>query len=37
MGVAHMAHTLANKIYDLQRGELDISRSDVKCAEIAGT
>ena len=36
MGVAHLAHVLADKIYDVQRGELDINRSDVKCAEVAG-
>ena len=36
MGVAHLAHLLADKIYDVQRGELDIRRSDVKCAEVAG-
>ena len=36
MGVAHLAHTLADRIYSLQRGELDITRSDVKCAEVAG-
>ena len=36
MGVAHLAHMLADKIYDVQRAELDISRSDVKCAEVAG-
>jgi HD superfamily phosphohydrolase len=36
MGVAHLAHTLADRIYNLQRGELDITRSDVKCAEVAG-
>ena len=36
MGVAHLAHMLADRIYNLQRGELDITRSDVKCAEVAG-
>ncbi|CAK0787043.1 hypothetical protein CVIRNUC_010259 [Coccomyxa viridis] len=36
MGVAHLAYTLANQVYMLQGKELDISRSDVKCAEVAG-
>lgn len=36
MGVAHLAYTLANQIYQLQGRELDIKRSDVKCAEVAG-
>ena len=36
MGVAHLAYTLANQVYVLQGTELDISRSDVKCAEVAG-
>ena len=36
MGVAHLAYTLANQVYVLQGKELDISRSDVKCAEVAG-
>lgn len=36
LGVGHLAYTLADSIYKLQREELDISRSDVKCAEIAG-
>lgn len=36
MGVAHLAYTLANQIYQLQGKELDITRSDVKCAEVAG-
>ena len=26
MGVAHLAHVLADKIYDVQRAELDISK-----------
>ena len=34
MGVAHLAYTLANQVYMLQGKELDISRSDVKCAEV---
>ena len=37
MGVAHLAYTLANQIYQLQGKDLDISRSDVKCAEVAGS
>ena len=36
MGVAHLAYTLANQIYQLQGKDLDITRSDVKCAEVAG-
>ena len=36
MGVAHLAYTLSNQIYQLQGRELDIKRSDVKCAEVAG-
>ena len=36
MGVAHLAYTLANQIYQLQGRDLDITRSDVKCAEVAG-
>lgn len=36
MGVAHMAYTLANQIYQLQGNDLGITRSDVKCAEVAG-
>jgi hypothetical protein len=36
LGVGHLAYTLADSIYKMQREELDISRSDVKCAEIAG-
>ncbi len=36
MGVAHLAYTLADQIYQLQGRELDIRRSDVKCAEVAG-
>ena len=36
LGVGHLAYTLADSIYRMQRDELDISRSDVKCAEVAG-
>ena len=36
MGVAHLAYTLANQIYQLQGNDLGITRSDVKCAEVAG-
>ncbi len=34
--MGHLAYTLADSIYRMQRDELDISRSDVKCAEVAG-
>lgn len=34
--MGHLAYTLADSIYKMQRHELDITRSDVKCAEIAG-
>jgi len=36
LGVGHLAYTLADSIYKMQRHELDVTRSDVKCAEIAG-
>ena len=34
--MGHLAYTLADSIYRMQRDELDITRSDVKCAEVAG-
>jgi HD superfamily phosphohydrolase len=36
LGVAHLAKTLAQNFYSMQRHELDIHLDDVKCAEVAG-
>lgn len=36
LGVAHLASTLANKFYRMQRRELDVRPEDVKVAEVAG-
>ncbi len=36
LGVAHLAYRMADSIYRMQKNELDVTRSDVKCAEVAG-
>ncbi|CAL8464238.1 g3773 [Coccomyxa elongata] len=36
LGVGHLAYRMADSIYRMQKNELDVTRSDVKCAEVAG-
>ena len=36
LGVGHLAYRMADSIHRMQKDELDVTRSDVKCAEVAG-
>jgi len=36
LGVAHLAFEVADKIWNSQRAELDMDRTDIKVVELAG-